>query len=192
MTRFRTFSRGMQQKVAIACALITDPSVVLLDEPTLGLDVQASMIMKKWIIKLAKEQGKTVVLTTHQLDMAEELCDRVAIMRKGNLLVNKPLLSLLHLFRQEHYEIRIKGVLDETQRVHFDDLTMSSSDEETVLTGSISDDTILYKYVNILQGLNLPLLSVQRIEPNLEDIFVQLLTEGEKEEKLENHLLSHA
>lgn len=188
----RTFSRGMQQKVAIACALITNPSIVLLDEPTLGLDVQASATMKEWILKLAREEGRTVVLTTHQLDLAEELCDRVAIMRKGNLLVDKPLNSLLHLFRQEHYEIRVKGILDETQAASFAELTMSSSDDETVLTGSINDQKALHTYIDLLQGMNLPLISVQRVEPNLEDVFVHLLTEGEKEENLEKHLLNYA
>jgi ABC-2 type transport system ATP-binding protein len=71
----RTFSRGMQQKVAIACALIADPPIVLLDEPTLGLDVHAARAVKDMVRRLAREQGKTVVLTTHQLDMAEDLCD---------------------------------------------------------------------------------------------------------------------
>ena len=66
----RELSRGMQQKVAIACALIADPPIVLLDEPTLGLDVQSARTVKTWIRRLASEQGKTVLLTTHQLDMA--------------------------------------------------------------------------------------------------------------------------
>lgn len=69
----RTFSRGMQQKVAIACALTAAPPIVLLDEPTLGLDVQAARTVKDLVGRLAREQGKTVVLTTHQLDMAQEL-----------------------------------------------------------------------------------------------------------------------
>ena len=69
----RTFSRGMQQKVAIACALISDPPIILLDEPTLGLDYQASRTVKAWIAQLANDQGKTVVLTTHQVDMAQSL-----------------------------------------------------------------------------------------------------------------------
>ena len=71
----REFSRGMQQKVSIACALVADPPIVLLDEPTLGLDVQSARTVKEWIRRLASEQGKTVLLTTHQLDMAQELCD---------------------------------------------------------------------------------------------------------------------
>src|SRR6266542_1918308 len=96
----QTFSRGMQQKVAIACALIADPPIVLLDEPTLGLDVHSARTVKEWIVHLARDRGKTVVLTTHQLDMAEEVCDRVAIMRGGALIADEPIRDLLSLFRQ--------------------------------------------------------------------------------------------
>src|SRR6266542_3658723 len=96
----QTFSRGMQQKVAIACALIADPPIVLLDEPTLGLDVHSARTVKEWIVHLALNRGKTVVLTTHQLDMAEEVCDRVAIMRGGALIADEPIRDLLSLFRQ--------------------------------------------------------------------------------------------
>src|SRR5437660_6897018 len=91
----RTFSRGMQQKVAIACALISDPPIVLLDEPTLGLDIQAAQTVKSWIERLVREERKTVILTTHQLDIAQDLCEHVAIMRKGQLISNQPLSELL-------------------------------------------------------------------------------------------------
>ena len=69
----KVFSRGMQQKVAVACALIADPPIVLLDEPTLGLDVQAARTIKEMVVRIAREQGKTVILTTHQLDLAQEV-----------------------------------------------------------------------------------------------------------------------
>ena len=93
--KIRTFSRGMQQKVAIACAVIADPPIVLLDEPTLGLDVAAARTVKQWIEHLARERQKTIVLTTHQLDIAEALCNRVAIINKGQLLTNQPTTELL-------------------------------------------------------------------------------------------------
>jgi len=93
----QTFSRGMQQKVAVACALIADPAIVLLDEPTLGLDVRSARTVREWIVKLAREQGKTVVLTTHQLDMAEEVCDRIAIMHRGVIVADQPVTELLSL-----------------------------------------------------------------------------------------------
>ena len=96
----RELSRGMQQKVAIACALIADPPIVLLDEPTLGLDVQSARTVKTRIRRLASEQGKTVLLTTHQLDMAQELCNRVAIINEGRLVADRSMGDLLGLFRK--------------------------------------------------------------------------------------------
>lgn len=176
----RTYSRGMQQKVAIACALVADPPIILLDEPTLGLDVHATRVMKEWILKLAKERGKTVVLTTHQLDMAQELCDRVAIMRRGQLIADQPLHELLHLFRQEYYQIRIKGDLDNCQAALFSGLTLSNENGDSVLAGAITDQATLHTYLARLHDLSLPLLSVTRVEPDLEEIFVQLLADEEK------------
>ncbi len=185
----RTFSRGMQQKVAIACALIANPPIVLLDEPTLGLDVQAAITVKGWIRKLVHEQGKTVVLTTHQLDMAEELCDRVAIIRKGRILADQPLDDLLHLFRKEYYQISIKGNLVDLSDSNFDGFTLSYTDGETTLSGSIEDQTTLYALLGRLRTLHLPLVSVTQIEPNLEEVFMSVINERAQEEQHE--LLSH-
>src|SRR5919201_44132 len=99
------FSRGMQQKVAVAAALITDPPILLLDEPTIGLDVEAARTVKDWVVRFTHEQGKTIVLTTHQLDMAEELCDRVAVMRAGRVVADLPVRELLSRFREDRYQI---------------------------------------------------------------------------------------
>src|SRR5215510_13761893 len=68
-----SYSRGMQQKVAVSAALITDPPIILLDEPTIGLDVEAARTFKDWITHLARDEAKTIVLTTHQLEVAHEL-----------------------------------------------------------------------------------------------------------------------
>jgi ABC-2 type transport system ATP-binding protein len=171
----RTFSRGMQQKVAIACALISDPSIILLDEPTLGLDIQASRTVKEWIAKLSREQGKTVVLTTHQLDMAQALCDRVAIIRKGQLLTDQPLTELLHLFRQEYYQIKVKGHMDSHESSWFDGLNISAENGHTILSGAIANQDVLHGHLTKVRDLSLPLLSVSRIEPNLEDVFTQMV-----------------
>lgn len=80
-----TFSRGMLQRLSIARSLLHEPQVLLLDEPTTGLDVQS----KQTFFKMIKEQnkmGKTIVLTTHHLDEAEELCQKIAIMEKGKII----------------------------------------------------------------------------------------------------------
>lgn len=173
----RTFSRGMQQKVAIACSLIADPPIVLLDEPTLGLDIQAAWTVKEWINVLARERGKTVILTTHQLDLAQELCDSVAIMRKGQLLTNLPLPELLLHAQQETYKIRVKGLLSEAQQGHFGGLHIEAADGETLLSGSIPEPAMLQNILSLVYSLQLPLLSVERCEPDLEGIFVRLMEE---------------
>lgn len=185
----RTFSRGMQQKVAIACALVANPPIVLLDEPTLGLDVEAAVTVKEWVKKLAKEQGRTVVLTTHQLDMAEELCDQVAIIRKGRLLTNQPLEDLL-AFHKDSYQLRVKGHVD-TRLIDLpENISCAYEQGETLLAGAIEDPMTLYTLLSQLRALNLPLLAVDQVEPNLEEVFITMITEDKQGESHE--LLTHS
>ena len=84
-SQVRTLSGGQKQRFSIASALVNDPRVLFLDEPTTGLDPQARRHM--WgVIRRIREEGRTVVLTTHYMEEAEELCDRVAIMDGGKII----------------------------------------------------------------------------------------------------------
>ncbi|MCX6033029.1 MAG: ABC transporter ATP-binding protein [Chloroflexi bacterium] len=83
------FSRGMRQKVAIARALLHDPQVLLLDEPTAALDPQAARTIREYLLEL-RRQGRTILLCTHNLDEAERLCDRVGILRTRLLALDTP------------------------------------------------------------------------------------------------------
>ncbi|MXZ22587.1 MAG: ABC transporter ATP-binding protein [Caldilineaceae bacterium SB0665_bin_25] len=174
------YSRGMQQKVAIAAALIADPPIVLLDEPTLGLDVQASRTVQEWVVQLAKERGKTVVLTTHQLDMAENLCDRVAIMSRGQLLAHRPTGELLDLFRREFYKLRLRGAVAVEKAGAFPGFTASQENGHTVLSGEVGDDLSVFELVERARLADMDLISVTPAEPNLEEIFVELIERAEE------------
>ncbi|MFO7288941.1 ABC-2 type transport system ATP-binding protein [Planifilum fulgidum] len=79
-------SRGMQQKVAIARALMTDPELVLLDEPTTGLDPKSKRDVQEFLLEVKKSGQTTMILTSHDMDEAEKLCDRIAIISKGSLI----------------------------------------------------------------------------------------------------------
>ena len=79
------YSGGMKRRVSIAMALVTDPQVVLLDEPTVGMDPQSRRAVWDFILEL-RDNGKTIVLTTHYMEEAEELCDRVGIIHHGRLI----------------------------------------------------------------------------------------------------------
>ena len=79
------YSTGMKRKLALACALLHQPQVLILDEPTNGLDPLASREMQNWVVSSA-QAGKTIFMSTHLLDMAEKLCHRVGIIQRGQLL----------------------------------------------------------------------------------------------------------
>ena len=174
------YSRGMQQKVAIAAALIADPPIVLLDEPTLGLDVQASRTVREWILQLTKERGKTVVLTTHQLDMAENLCDRVAIMSRGRLLAHRPTTELLDLFRREFYQIRLRGSIIPNDVEMMPGFSASQENGHTVLAGAVSEELSVFDLVDWARRAGLDLVSVTPAEPNLEEIFIELVERADQ------------
>lgn len=174
----RFFSRGMQQKVALASALMGSPSVLLLDEPTLGLDIQAARNIKKLIKRLAQEQGKTIILTTHHLDIAQEVCDQVAILSRGQLVANQPVKALLALFSQEYYEIRLRGSQFNRQSGSFAHLVVKQNENELTLTGPMSNGQIT-SLIGQAQDKGFTLISVNRVEPDLEEVFLKLV-EGEK------------
>lgn len=179
----RAFSRGMQQKVAVACALVADPPVVLLDEPTLGLDVQSARTVEALVKRLAQEQGKTVVLTTHQMDMAEELCDRVAIISKGRIIADRPVEEMLDTFREEHYQIKVIGPLPADVVASMDGLTIKEDNGYTILSGPIADQDTLHRILNQFYNLGLPLISASRVEPDLEEVFVRMLDTDKAQEE---------
>jgi ABC-2 type transport system ATP-binding protein len=107
-----SYSRGMQQKVAVAAALITDPPILLLDEPTIGLDVESARTFKEWIAHLARDEHKTILLTTHQLHVAQELAMRIAVIRAGEIIADLPTAELLEQYAEDRYQIRVQGYPD--------------------------------------------------------------------------------
>jgi ABC-2 type transport system ATP-binding protein len=177
----RSFSRGMQQKVAIACALVADPPIVLLDEPTLGLDVQAARTVRDLVRQLAHEQHKTVVLTTHQLDMAQQLCDRVAIISRGRIIADHPVEELLDIFGHRYYQIKLEGVVSAEAATNLGELTIAQENGNTVLSGPIADQDALYGILGRLRDMGCILLAVNRAEPDLEEVFLHLLDTSEDE-----------
>lgn len=171
------FSRGMQQKVAISAALIADPPVVLLDEPTLGLDVEAARTVKDWISRLARD-GKTVVLTTHQLGVAQELCHRVAVIRAGRIVTDLPTTELINRYAEDRYEIRLGEPLDQHTLAGLPDGTDVKTDvQSTRITLPSTNTDDLYKLLAHVQWREWPLLAVDQLRPDLEEVFVRLVRE---------------
>ncbi len=169
------FSRGMQQKVAVAAALVTDPPIVLLDEPTIGLDVEAARTVRHWVVQLAHDEGKTIVLTTHQLAMAEELSDRVAVIRDGRIIADLPTDELLDRYVEDRFAVEVAGTGAAIASALPAHLALESAGGQTSIQLPTADQDALHALLAGLHAGAVPVLGVSRVRPSLEDVFVSLV-----------------
>jgi len=177
-----TYSGGMKRRVNIAAALLHEPQVLLLDEPTAGLDPQNKHALWE-IIQTLKKQGKTIVLTTHMMDEAEELCDRVAIMDHGKIIA---LGSPSQLVRKGKMENTITVVPDKISPKLIELIksisgvknayTAQHENEKNETIKVITDcpDDILPDVVSTIVNNKTKVLSVQLSRVTLEDVFITL------------------
>ena len=176
-----SYSRGMQQKVAIAAALITDPPVLLLDEPTIGLDVEAARTVKDWIAHLAAGEGKTIVLTTHQLPIVQELADRIAVIRNGTIIADLPTADLLARFAEDRFEVRAAGQLNGFAGALPAGARAEADAGATRVTLRDADQGRLQDFLGELRAQDIPLLSVTQAQPDLEEIFLRLIGKASRD-----------
>ncbi|MFT5163034.1 MAG: ABC-2 type transport system ATP-binding protein [Alteromonadaceae bacterium] len=171
--QLRKLSRGLKQRVAVAASLIHRPQILLLDEPTLGLDSFSTMALSDTISEL-RGQGIAIVLTTHQLDIAENLSDRIAIVKQGKIIKQAKTVDLIDEFSDQTYIIELDRALGQTQS---DDLKLhlnATVDEHKVAFVAQGDDCI-YRVMERLRPLQIK--SVQRQTASLSNIFLQLTGE---------------
>ncbi len=162
----RKLSGGQQQRLLLAIALVNDPAVLFLDEPTTGLDPQARRNFWR-LVESIKARRKTIILTTHYMEEAELLCDEIAIMDRGRIVAQGPPRRLLH----EHFA----DVLLELPRQEFPESArslplqlMEASDRVEITT----DD--LEATLRLLLAAQVPLTNLRIRPPNLEDLFLEL------------------
>ena len=167
-------SRGMQQKLAIAVALVHRPRLLLLDEPTLGLDVEAAEQVKALVRELAAD-GQAILLTTHQLGVAEALAHRVAIIQKGRIVAEDRTEALLRRFSGDHYVIELDGVLDASRRTALLALGARVEDGRVLYLG---DPEGLWQVLEVLQPLPIRLLEKDRAD--LTEVFLKLIQEAHR------------
>jgi ABC-2 type transport system ATP-binding protein len=167
-------SRGMQQKVAIAVALVHDPKLLLLDEPTLGLDVEATETVKRLVREIAAE-GRAILLTTHQLDVAEAISDRVAIINQGTIVMEKPTSELIKEFSGEAYRIELGELVDADRATQLRELGIILSDAP-ITQITVPDPALLYPVLGVLKPLTIN--KIEKDTANLTDIFLRVVQQG--------------
>jgi ABC-2 type transport system ATP-binding protein len=172
----RTLSGGMKRRLLIAKALVHTPPVIVLDEPTAGVDVELRRQLWELVSEL-NAGGVTVVLTTHYLEEAEELCDRIAIINHGKLITDKPTRELVGMAREKVLVVTLDREASDLP-CHDAFLKCEAEDERTVAITYDRDRTNAGELLALLQGQGFAVVDVTTREPDLEDVFVSLTSDA--------------
>lgn len=187
-TKVYHLSTGMRQKMNFARGFLTDPEVLFLDEPTIGLDVQTARTLRTYIRQwVDAHPDRTILLTTHYMYEADELCDRVAIVDRGKVLACDAPAALKRELRDEAvFRLKVDGEGDLSSLLGgvagVRSVACAAGDGHTELGLILSDENALVPVLTALHGARRHLLSVEKREPTLEDVFLRLVGRGLGEE----------
>lgn len=179
-----SLSRGMQQKLAIAVALLAETEIILLDEPTLGLDVEISYEVRKLIREIAEKENRTVIISSHDMPVIEDLCERVIIINKGEIITDDRVENLLELFETEFYTVEIAKVLTHEQQEQLQKIFPHSVYEEQEQGASIqihlTDSEQIYVLFDILKLDQTPIIRLRHEDTPFEQVFLNLVQGGDE------------
>jgi len=168
----RTLSGGMKRRLMVAKAMVHSPPILVLDEPTAGVDVELRQQLWEYVRSL-NAQGITVVLTTHYLHEAEELCDRIAIINHGRLIANETTKTLVGMAQEKVVEVTIdREITAAPEAPCFDKIQMAG--DRTLIITYRKDRVNAGQVLDALQRAGLGIVDVSTREADLEDVFLNL------------------
>jgi len=174
----RGFSRGMKQKLLLCMALINEPQILFLDEPTSGLDVESQRLIRDMIRELNKS-GATVFLTTHNMEEANQLCDRIAIINHGKIAaIDSPERLRLRSSGLQSIEVSFDKLVsvEDLSKVHGVKEAKKTGDKIRLYVDEPS--ATLDKLVDFARSKRLRIISLNTLAPTLEDVFLKLVKES--------------
>ncbi|WP_224447119.1 ABC transporter ATP-binding protein [Haloprofundus salilacus] len=193
-TAVNDLSRGMKQKASLAATLSRGTDVVFLDEPTLGLDVESSLELRRELRRLAEREAMTIVLSSHDMSVVEDVCDRVVIVDDGEIVADDTVENLIDLFRTQSYRLVLDGDVPPSVRERLESgydasewerLAEKSDDDatdpdRTRVTVSVADGDRLYELLGVLREAGVSLRRIDSVDPDLTDAFLGLTDRNEK------------
>ena len=168
-TNMRKLSGGMKRRALIAQALVHKPPVIVLDEPTAGVDVELRQMLWEFIKKLNRN-GHTIILTTHYLEEAETLCTRVAMMKQGEIVALDTTANLLNRFTGKNLRVKLGDVILPNSLT-----PLLRSFDKGVFTLGLTDVNQVEYVLAELRAASLKVQDMQLIEADLEDVFMSLV-----------------
>ena len=172
--RAKDLSKGMQQKIQFIASVIHEPDLLILDEPFSGLDPVSVDLMKETILD-QKTSGKTIILSTHQMEIAERLCDDICMINKSRKLFDGQLREVRRSFAQNVVALRVEGadgLLNDPELIT--NVRQKGDDTEVLLTADASPQVLLKRLVDA----NVKIAKFELVEPTLHDIFVAKVKES--------------
>lgn len=173
-------SRGMQQKVAIAMTLICNTEIILLDEPTLGLDVQSFIDIKDMLSDIASSMNKTILLSTHNMNLVQDICNDVVILNKGKIIAHDSVEKLMDMFESMTYEIILIESLSKEDEEYLLSLDYDFRFNNNGLKLEIDIFNIneMYEIIEKLKEKNILIKEIKQKDNNFERIYLNI-TNGE-------------
>lgn len=174
-----TFSTGMRQRMNVIRALLNEPQVLFLDEPTLGLDPQSSVEIRDFVKKLNKEHGTTIIVTTHMMLDADILCDRIAIVDHGKIIALDTSANLKKAIVGADKRIiklevsNLTGAITEKIKA-LPCVAALVQEEPTKLRLTVTGDCAFDEVLDTVRGMGGKIMSMENLQPTLEDVFLNL------------------
>ncbi|RVU81710.1 ABC transporter ATP-binding protein [Leucothrix sargassi] len=177
----RELSGGMKRRLMIARALIHNPKLLILDEPTAGVDIEIRRSMWEFLTKLNQE-GMTIILTTHYLEEAESMCRNIAIINKGEIVQNTTMKSLLSGLNHETFILDLKHPISEIPQT--DEFNIKRIDEST-LEVELSKDYSINRIFEVLNNHDIRVNSMRNKSNRLEELFMELVGQSKADNDTE-------
>ena len=168
----RSLSGGMKRRLLIAKAMVHQPPILILDEPTAGVDVELRNNLWENVKALNKE-GVTIILTTHYLIEAQEMCDRIAIINKGNLVALDTTEKLLDRIKTKKIKLKVKNI-ELNKNLAMKDINFKINSENSILVTYEKNSLDFGEIINYLNENNIKIEDISTEDGDLEDVFVQL------------------
>jgi ABC-2 type transport system ATP-binding protein len=176
-SKIMTLSGGMKRRVMIAKALSHEPQILFLDEPTAGVDVELRRDM--WaLVRGLRQRGVTIILTTHYIEEAEEMADRVGVINKGTLMLVEDKMELMKKLGKKQLTLHLAAPLRQTPgELQAWDLKLKAEGYDLVYTANSADGVDISLLLKRLSELGIVIKDLQTHQSSLEDIFVKLVSD---------------
>ncbi len=181
-TTVNELSRGMKQKAGIVAALARQPDVLFLDEPTLGLDVESSLELRRQLTTLVSEEGLTVIVSSHDMEVIEEICNRVIVMSDGEVVADESVDTLIELFDRQNVALSLSGADEPTLsrlRDEFDVVDDSTRDSYDRIEVSVENTAQLHSLLGRLVDADVSVTDIETTEVDFSEVYLELTDDEE-------------